>query len=395
VEGRRESLQTVENAIRKQVTGGTPDGIVRLPLDVGDGILKRQQGALVCQQHRGYNRGARRNTQQCQEKDPPVTDKGKSGIAQEKKEGFHGSGGRRCPGLQDFSVPDVQDPAAKGGRFLTVGGHDDRRTVFPVKSLQEGKNDVPRPVVEGTGRFIRQDETGPMDECPRQSNPLLLSPGEFRRGPVLHSGETDLFQKTTHRKRIVSSLESQGKKDVFAHGKCGEQVEELKTKPIFFRRNRVLSRSARRFRGASPRWIVPSSGRSTPPTRFRSVDFPEPESPIRTTHSPPRISSWGYGGPVAPLFFFPHTISGHLPAGPRGRQSVLPPGTGSRSFPQDPVPEVFIECRDILFPPSGFDKFPKMASQFEGEGGGCPVPEQVRERRSRSLAIRRAEKALS
>jgi hypothetical protein len=122
----------------------------------------------------------------------------------------------------------MQDTAAKGGRFLTVGGHDDRRTVFPVKSLQEGKNDVPRPVVEGTGRFVRQDETGTMDERPCQSNPLLLPAGELRGGPVFHSGETDLFQKTMDGKRIASSLESQGKKDVFAHGEGREQVEELK-----------------------------------------------------------------------------------------------------------------------------------------------------------------------
>ena len=62
-------------------------------------------------------------------------------------------------------------------------------------------------------------------------------------------------------------------------------------KPILSRRTAVKPSSARPSRRSPSRVMVPDVGRSSPPMRFSSVDFPDPDGPTMETISPFGISS--------------------------------------------------------------------------------------------------------
>ena len=64
-----------------------------------------------------------------------------------------------------------------------MGDHDDGLALFPGAELQVLQQRSARRTVEGAGRFIGEDDLGPGDERPGDSDPLLLSSRELA-GPV-------------------------------------------------------------------------------------------------------------------------------------------------------------------------------------------------------------------
>src|ERR1035437_3438063 len=64
------------------------------------------------------------------------------------------------------------------------------------------------------------------------------------------------------------------------------RLKNWKMKPILSRRKRVRSSSERSATDWPSMRIWPEVGRSSPPIRLRSVDFPEPDGPTRETISP-------------------------------------------------------------------------------------------------------------
>ena len=64
------------------------------------------------------------------------------------------------------------------------------------------------------------------------------------------------------------------------------RLKNWKTRPMCRRRIRASSSSLRPVTGSPATVMSPSSGVSSPATRFSSVDLPQPEGPIRATNSP-------------------------------------------------------------------------------------------------------------
>ena len=66
----------------------------------------------------------------------------------------------------------------------------------------------------------------------------------------------------------------------------GSRLKNWKMKPILSRRTRVSSSSERPASDSPSMRTSPEVGRSSPPTRLRSVDLPEPDGPMIETISP-------------------------------------------------------------------------------------------------------------
>jgi len=84
--------------------------------------------------------------------------------------------------------------------------------------------------VEIAGRFIRQQQLGAGDECPRQSHPLLLAPRELSRAVVSALLQPNLAQPTQSFGRNFGptlSAHQQRHRHVLCRGEFWQQVVEL------------------------------------------------------------------------------------------------------------------------------------------------------------------------
>ena len=108
-------------------------------------------------------------------------------------------------------------------------------------------------------------------------------------------------------------------------------MNDWKIIPTVVARNRAISRPESRWRSRPPTWSPPELGRSRPPSRFRSVDFPEPDLPSRATRSPSATSieiprSASTGASFVPYTFRTSTarIAVPFPPPPRSDPIAIP-----------------------------------------------------------------------
>ena len=144
---------------------------------------------------------------------------------------------------------------------------------------------VPGDGVEGTERFVHQQQAGVLGEGPGQGGPLAHPPGELvrtfrpepaevdpleqfgRRGPPLGLGDAPQSQWELHVRRNREPREE--RRVLEEHGQ---------RRPV-----RAGVRA-----GTS---TVPAVGRSRPAIRLSRVVLPHPEAPTRQTNSPGATSS--------------------------------------------------------------------------------------------------------
>src|SRR6185503_1593085 len=116
----------------------------------------------------------------------------------------------------------------------------------PLEDFQERRGRAP---VQIAGRLVRQKDRRPHMQGASHGHPLLLADREL----------AGLVLRATHQPQVF------------------EQADRPR------RRERPASSSAPR--SAPPTVTLPAVGRSSPPSRWSSVDFPDPDAPTTATTS--------------------------------------------------------------------------------------------------------------
>jgi len=117
------------------------------------------------------------------------------------------------------------------GRGLGAVGHQhQRRSGLVAQVTQQFEDPLPVAGIEVARGFIGQEQSGSVDERPRDGDALHLAPGEFTRrrvGPMSHAHPVQQRRHagTAFRGRDAQQLKRQF--DVLGRGQCGQQVEEL------------------------------------------------------------------------------------------------------------------------------------------------------------------------
>jgi hypothetical protein len=88
------------------------------------------------------------------------------------------------------------------------------------------------------------------------------------------------------RRALVSEVSSSGSSTFRSAVIAGRRLYIWKTNPTWRARHAVSFPSERLEIVTPSTAIVPEVGRSSPPIRFRRVDFPDPDGPIRARNSP-------------------------------------------------------------------------------------------------------------
>src|SRR2546430_2321102 len=93
------------------------------------------------------------------------------------------------------------------------------------------------------------------------------------------------------RSALSSLVRSSGSATLSRADSTGIRLKNWKISPTWRARQRASSSSERSFSRWPATMTSPSLGRSIPETRFRSVDFPEPDGPMKPTKWPAGIAS--------------------------------------------------------------------------------------------------------
>ena len=75
----------------------------------------------------------------------------------------------------------MDDPAGAGSNFLIMGDNDERLAFDLVKIQKKIDNRFPAMRIQIARRLITKNDPWPVDQRPRDRNPLLFAAGEFMR----------------------------------------------------------------------------------------------------------------------------------------------------------------------------------------------------------------------
>ena len=99
--------------------------------------------------------------------------------------------------------------------------HDHRRSKLLVDFTEQGYYLVGRAAVEITGRLVRQEQRGPMDDRAGDSDALLFAAAEFgwpMGGPLRQADPPKGLCRTPGAFAAVNSLEGKRQGDIFQGG---------------------------------------------------------------------------------------------------------------------------------------------------------------------------------
>ena len=180
--------------------------------------------------------------------------------------------------------------AAAAGSCVTIA------IVLPF-SDDEPRQDVEHRVgagpVEVAGRLVGEDHRRVGRHRARDRDALLLPARELLR-PVVHAvlespTISSAYSACSRRSLLRERRQEQRQLDVLERRQHRDQVERLEDEADVARapgREVVVATYA--LISSPPTTIVPASARSSPPSRFRIVDLPEPDGPISARNSPAR-----------------------------------------------------------------------------------------------------------
>ena len=143
--------------------------------------------------------------------------------------------------------------------------------------------------VEIARRLVGEEETGPAGERARDRDPLLLASGKRARPVVPAVGETDAVEQLRGALPRLAGLpcprSGAGNATFSSAVNSGSRWWNWKTNPIRSFRKRARSFGGERVERLPEDLDAPESGRSMPPSRWRSVDFPTPEGPMTAANT--------------------------------------------------------------------------------------------------------------
>jgi hypothetical protein len=140
--------------------------------------------------------------------------------------------------------------------------------------------------VERAERFVEQEHSGPVHECARDGDPLLLSAGELAGKPVAKFLQADELERRDPRAGLVvrHPRHLEAERDVVVDGHVREERVGLEDGVDRLRYGGSRSTRLPRIR------ISPAEGATKPPIRFSVVVLPHPDGPSRQKNSPSSIS---------------------------------------------------------------------------------------------------------
>src|SRR3954469_24081544 len=97
-----------------------------------------------------------------------------------------------------ISEPAVRNGQSPGRKHLqpgVMGAYQHRTPLRSGELREQRRHDSARGAVQAAGGLVRKDHRGPVDQCPRYRDSLLLSAGDLPGPPVGQRPEAQLFQQ--------------------------------------------------------------------------------------------------------------------------------------------------------------------------------------------------------
>src|SRR5271166_324612 len=137
----------------------------------------------------------------------------------------------------DGTIAHVDDAVAIAGSLGIVRNHQHRLTQLLVGLPQHLQHDLGILRVEITGRLVRQNDRGLVDQGARQRHALLLAAAHLGRAMVEPLVDTeqprDVFDVFTFGRAVMLAGDIAGDRDVVFGGQGGQQIELLEDKTDF------------------------------------------------------------------------------------------------------------------------------------------------------------------
>ena len=145
--------------------------------------------------------------------------------------------------------------------------------------------------VEIARRLVGEQQSRVARERARDRDALLLASGERARAVVRRARRARRGRAARRRRRRASRSGTPamrcGKRDVLLRRELGQQMVELEDEADVARCGTAPARAPASSSSDCPKTSTrPASGRSMPPSRWSSVDFPTPDGPITAAKRP-------------------------------------------------------------------------------------------------------------
>jgi hypothetical protein len=138
--------------------------------------------------------------------------------------------------LANLSIVHFYQPVTFCGETAIVRGHQQSCALLSHKVQQQIENGSAALLIERAGRFIGQQDPGPVHERAADCGALAFSTGKFLNAMIEAVRESGLLRKlceTSHSSLAIDAGGHRRYKAVFSKGQIGDEVVKLKDKPNF------------------------------------------------------------------------------------------------------------------------------------------------------------------
>ena len=170
-----------------------------------------------------------------------------------------------------------------------VVGDDDQRLPGRVQAVEQPQHLQGGGAVEVAGRLVGQHHQRVVGQRPGDRDPLPLAAGQRRGQEPARSASPTRSSSSAARRRAARGerpASSAGSSTFSTAVSSSIRWNAWNTKPTASRRSRASARSDIRSTRCPASQTSPAVGRSRPPSRCSSVDFPQPLGPMTATVSP-------------------------------------------------------------------------------------------------------------